>query len=477
MRSLDSNTPPAPTFATIARCARPVEEYLRQSGEPARGTTGTGAVSTLRPVDAFLLHQLAAMLSSPHVVDLAADATGGATAALWSSHESLRSARAPRRGGDGTWRERFAERLGPGRGDGTAVLLDGPPLTGPEGWAAVADAVSLSGPVLILVHGGEPELAGLLVRALAAMPRACAAVLGLGRTGANGALAELVNFHRLHPGYRLCAARELSPFLAESDLALIYPAADADVPAALERIALSFDGNFQFINLLQAAAEAAVAESPAAGAAPRGASSGAARPAEQDYPRLVERVRETVRDAVPAGASLLVVSKGDDELLRIEGRRAAHFPQAKGGTYAGHHPADNDAAVVHLEALRAAGARYLVVPATSVWWLEHYEGFRRYLEATAAVVVCRPETCLVFDLAGRSATATGSAPRRTATPGPGPGRGRPNWLSRLVRVLEEWRRRLGGRRTRDRHGKHTGNSATSDPDSSPAGPREGGDAP
>src|SRR5678815_2649175 len=115
MRSLDSNLPSAPTFATIARCARPVEEYLRQSGEPARGTAGTGAVSTLRPVDAFLLHQLAAMLPSPpHVLDLAADATAGATAALWSSHASLRWARAPRRGIDGTWRERVAERLGAG---------------------------------------------------------------------------------------------------------------------------------------------------------------------------------------------------------------------------------------------------------------------------------------------------------------------------------------------------------------------------
>jgi hypothetical protein len=189
----------------------------------------------------------------------------------------------------------------------------------------------------------------------------------------------------------------------------------------------------------------------------------------------VERVRETVRDAVPADASLLVVSKGDDELLRIDGRRAAHFPQAKRGAYAGHHPADDDAAIAHLQLLRAAGARYLVLPATSVWWLEHYEGFRRHLEATAAVIVCRPETCLVFDLAGRSATATGSALRRTATPRPGGGR--PNWLSGPARVLEEWRRRLAGRRTRDRHGKHAGNSAAGDPDSSGPGSREGGDAP
>src|SRR3954451_19419114 len=99
MRSLDPSSSPAPTFATIAHCARPVEEYLRQSGSDAQDAAGGRAGSgSLRPVDAFLLHQVAAMLPSPpHVVDLAADATGGATAALWSSHGSLRSARAPRR--------------------------------------------------------------------------------------------------------------------------------------------------------------------------------------------------------------------------------------------------------------------------------------------------------------------------------------------------------------------------------------------
>ena len=47
-----------------------------------------------------------------------------------------------------------------------------------------------------------------------------------------------------------------------------------------------------------------------------------------------------------------MVSRGDDDLVDLVGRRASHFPQARDGEYAGHHPADSDAAVDHLEDLR-----------------------------------------------------------------------------------------------------------------------------
>jgi SAM-dependent methyltransferase len=91
------------------------------------------------------------------------------------------------------------------------------------------------------------------------------------------------------------------------------------------------------------------------------------------------RVRELIRDTVPLGASVLVVSKGDDNLLRIGGRRAAHFPQGRDGAYAGYHPEGSAEAIAHLEALRSAGAEYLVLPSTSLWWMEHYKEFRDHL--------------------------------------------------------------------------------------------------
>jgi GT2 family glycosyltransferase len=121
----------------------------------------------------------------------------------------------------------------------------------------------------------------------------------------------------------------------------------------------------------------------------------------ESYRALRERVRRAVVDAVPADGRVLVVSRGDDELLRVEGRRAWHFPRGDDGAYAGHHPADSREAIAWLEAERAAGAQYIVFPETGSWWLEHYEGLRRHLDRSYARSFSDPETCVIFDLTGR----------------------------------------------------------------------------
>jgi GT2 family glycosyltransferase len=100
---------------------------------------------------------------------------------------------------------------------------------------------------------------------------------------------------------------------------------------------------------------------------------------ERSYEELRERVRRAVEAAVPPGATVLVVSKGDDELLDLGARRAWHFPRQPDGTYAGHHPADSAEAVEHLEELREAGAEYLLLPNTAFWWLDHYGALARIL--------------------------------------------------------------------------------------------------
>jgi GT2 family glycosyltransferase len=98
------------------------------------------------------------------------------------------------------------------------------------------------------------------------------------------------------------------------------------------------------------------------------------------YERETQHLREAVCSTVPADATVLVVSRGDDSLLELDGRPAEHFPQADEGGWAGHHPADSDEAIGHLEALRGNGARYLVVPPTYRWWLTYYDGLRDHLE-------------------------------------------------------------------------------------------------
>lgn len=120
-----------------------------------------------------------------------------------------------------------------------------------------------------------------------------------------------------------------------------------------------------------------------------------------DYQRVVARVREVANLSLPLGATVLVVSKGDDELLDLNGRRVMHFPQDEAGVYAGYHPADSAEAIGQLERLRARGAGYLILPSTSFWWLGHYIEFGKHLEARYRRLTA-DRYCMVYDLAGRA---------------------------------------------------------------------------
>lgn len=117
-----------------------------------------------------------------------------------------------------------------------------------------------------------------------------------------------------------------------------------------------------------------------------------------EYRSLVERVRAVARTAIPADATVAVVSKGDEDLLDLNGRRAWHFPRASDGSYAGHYPRDDSEAIAHLQALRGRGAEYLVLPRTAFWWLNHYPAFQKYLDLECRQVSDEPDTCAVFAL-------------------------------------------------------------------------------
>ena len=46
-----------------------------------------------------------------------------------------------------------------------------------------------------------------------------------------------------------------------------------------------------------------------------------------DYDHLVRRIQDWVEFAVPAGETVLVVSRGDEDLVRLASHSAWHFPQ------------------------------------------------------------------------------------------------------------------------------------------------------
>lgn len=118
---------------------------------------------------------------------------------------------------------------------------------------------------------------------------------------------------------------------------------------------------------------------------------------QSEYQALVERIKLIVRSAVPDDATVVVVSKGDDQLLDLECGDSWHFPASPDGTYIGYHPPDGAWAIEQLELARARGADYLVLPATVSWWLEQYPEFAMHLMKQCPQIV-EDEACSIYTL-------------------------------------------------------------------------------
>jgi GT2 family glycosyltransferase len=115
------------------------------------------------------------------------------------------------------------------------------------------------------------------------------------------------------------------------------------------------------------------------------------------YRYMVEQVRAAVAERVPGEATVLVVSRGDRELVDLSDVDAGHFPQDSEGRYLGHHPSDGADALAQLEKLRERGAGYLVLPATSYWWLDHYEELAAHLRDRCVAIELG--FCKIYELA------------------------------------------------------------------------------
>jgi hypothetical protein len=137
------------------------------------------------------------------------------------------------------------------------------------------------------------------------------------------------------------------------------------------------------------------------------------RQASPRYLKLVRRLRKLVLSCTPAGSNVLVVSKGDDQLLSLGARNA------------GFYPSDSGAAIRHLEALREKGGQYLLIPETAFWWLDYYADFKKHLDG-AYRRVASEDSGILYALTAKSARAKAatvhrrkpSKPRRIARPRP-----------------------------------------------------------
>jgi ATP-binding cassette, subfamily B, bacterial len=126
--------------------------------------------------------------------------------------------------------------------------------------------------------------------------------------------------------------------------------------------------------------------------------------ASPGYEGMRARVCETVEREVPPGAKVAVISKGDDEFLKLGKRTGFHFPAADNGSYSGFYPKDSAEAVAQVIALRRQGCEFFVVPETARWWLNHYGGLQQYLEDHGVVFAEVASTCVVYRFVPRTAT-------------------------------------------------------------------------
>lgn len=219
-------------WPTLQSCFHPVEEYLKLAGR-------TPSVR-LQAVDAFLLERIAALSpAAPSVLDLAADATAGASLVFWLASPSVKQVLTLR--GDGEtesdWRKQFpalAQELGL---DAAACDLNG---------SAWPNAPLLA--TLALTEDDAPRLGARLKELFAQQPDATVLLWRLGAVGESDLLKAAWDFCG-DGAHRLTLLRELSPFLAGSGLGLIARADRRDLAPVCDRIRQLYEGNFQYLAL------------------------------------------------------------------------------------------------------------------------------------------------------------------------------------------------------------------------------------
>jgi hypothetical protein len=110
--------------------------------------------------------------------------------------------------------------------------------------------------------------------------------------------------------------------------------------------------------------------------------------------------RELVGDHVPAGERVALATGGNPALISFDDRSVAAFPPTRIGSQ--HQDFDHDAAAIaNLEAQRAHGTRFLLLPEPAREWLQRYPGFAEHLLSRYAVVADEAGTGLLVEIGTR----------------------------------------------------------------------------
>lgn len=236
---------------TVSSSFRSVEQYF-QLLRTVSGVSPAPAV-TLRGIDAYLMKQIAACYPvAPTVIDLAAEPTLGASTVFWvSAYPSVQRVAAARLGGeDGSPWESLV--------NGVAESLDlemkalryyNLALDHPNTWEAIWADLNPISPLFFTVSA--PDAVQHLRMLLTLNQNPVIFVLPIGAIGESPALETMLALCRSDSPYRMMALRELRPFFAHSQLAVIFRRDNPNMPDILERIGHMYDGNFDFIALVE----------------------------------------------------------------------------------------------------------------------------------------------------------------------------------------------------------------------------------
>jgi hypothetical protein len=233
---------------TIYSSYRPVDDYLRYRKGVLREQDVDPAVA-MRPLDALLTHLLISIQPQRvHVVDLAADATDGASTALALTHPSVRRVAVRRSETVDRNRPLLHCHL---HLSGVAALPEWIEIEDDPGAASEPMEPNVS---LVLLtaqrRGEESQIAEQVERWLDVVPRALVLVLGVGVTGSCPVLAALANCCGVDSPLRLLLPREWAPSLVGSALGVVGARNQTAVDEIAFRIGPRFNDLYQTHDLL-----------------------------------------------------------------------------------------------------------------------------------------------------------------------------------------------------------------------------------
>ena len=213
---------------------------------------------TIRPIDAFVMKQL--MSSVPKkatVVDFSAEETRGASSVFWAANEEIEQVFvAQPRERPPVW-EKYVHSLR-NKKDVALHLTALQFVEGSSDASVLAQVIQESAknsPSLVFHVSTSEKAPGEFVSRIRELiqlgQRPLFVLSAFGRTGACPALKSIGRIQDEHPDYDFSLVREISPFLAQSSLGLLFPKQMSDLPGILKRIGQLFEGNFDYVNLLK----------------------------------------------------------------------------------------------------------------------------------------------------------------------------------------------------------------------------------